>query len=96
MVANGKYTKDGQEKTNWQQVGVILESNGKEFMLIDPTINFAGFDRQGKDRVMVSIFEDQQQAPRQQHTDYQSPQNYGNNQQMPQQQIPIDNESIPF
>lgn len=91
MVANGKYTKDGQEKTNWQQVGVILESNGKEFMLIDPTINFAGFDRQGKDRVMVSIFEDQgqqhQQAP-QQHTNYQPKQSY--------QSTAIDNDELPF
>jgi len=70
-VANGSYMKDGQEKTRWVNVGVILEKNGKEFALIDPTINFAAFPReQGKDMVMVGVFEEnnqqqpQQQAPR--------------------------------
>ena len=102
MVANGKYQKDGQEKTKWLEVGVILESNGKEFMLIDPIINFAGFDRQGKDRVMVSIFEDQhnnqQKAPQQDHRAYQQPQQQSHQHQMPPQQgeIDLDEESIPF
>lgn len=91
-VANGQYVKDGQTKTRWVSVGVILEKDGKEFMLIDPTVNFAGFPReQGKDMVMVGIFDDNNQqsqqgngqynnnqAPQQNHTDYQ-------NQQAPQQ-----------
>jgi len=67
-VANGTYLKDGVEKTRWVNVGVILEKNGKEFCLIDPTINFAAFPReQGKDMVMVGVFEEQgqQQAPQQ-------------------------------
>ena len=73
-VANGNYMKDGVEKTRWVNVGVILEKNGKEFCLIDPTINFAAFPReQGKDMVMVGVFEEQQgqQAPQQ---GYQQPQ----------------------
>ena len=66
-VANGTYQKDGQEKTRWVNVGVILEKDGKEFMLIDPTVNFAAFHReQGKDMVMVGIFEDQNQGQGQQ------------------------------
>jgi len=77
-VANGSYMKDGVEKTRWVNVGVILEKNGKEFALIDPTINFAAFPReQGKDMVMVGVFEDNnqgqqaQQAPQQPQYEYQ-------------------------
>lgn len=78
-VANGSYQKDGQEKTRWVNVGVIgVSQSGKEYMLIDPTINFAAFPREeGKDMVMVGIFEEQNN------------QNSGNNQQSyqaPQQQ----------
>ncbi len=77
-VANGSYQKDGQDKTRWVNVGVIgTTQEGKEYMLIDPTINFAAFPRQeGKDMVMVGIFEDQ---PQQQG-------NYNNNQQQNNQQ----------
>lgn len=70
-VANGQYTnREGQLKTRWVNVGVIgVSQNGKEYMLIDPTINFAAFQREeGKDMVMVGIFEEQQQGqPQQQH-----------------------------
>ena len=98
-VANGSYMKDGVEKTRWVNVGVILEKNGKEFALIDPTINFAAFPReQGKDMVMVGVFEDNnqgQQAPQQgyQQDRQQAPQqpemryedSQGREQQPPQQ-----------
>lgn len=60
-VANGQYTtSQGETKTKWVNVGVIgVSQNGKEYMLIDPTINFAGFPREdGKNMVMVAIFED--------------------------------------
>ena len=92
-VANGQYQTDGQTKTRWVNVGVIgVSSNGKEYMLIDPTINFAGFPREeGKDMVMVGIFDDSQQQqggqqnnngggynqPQQQQQQYQQP-SYGN------------------
>jgi len=91
-VANGNYQKDGQEKTRWVNVGVILEKNGKEFMLIDPTINFAAFPReQGKDMVMVGIFDDSNQGQQQPQQQYQAPQQqqhggYGNPNAQPQQQ----------
>ncbi len=83
-VANGQYEKDGQQKTRWVNVGVIgVSQQGKEYMLIDPTINFAAFQREeGKDMVMVGIFDDsnqgqnnqQNQAPQQQQQNYQQPQ----------------------
>lgn len=83
-VANGNYTKDGQEKTRWVNVGVIMEKNGKEFALIDPTINFAAFPReQGKDMVMVGIFDD---SNNQQQQSYQQPQQQQSYNNAPQQQ----------
>jgi hypothetical protein len=84
--------KDGQEKTRWVNVGVILEKNGKEFMLIDPTINFAAFPReQGKDMVMVGIFDDANQNNQggqqpQQNQSYQQPQQNQSYQQPQQNQ----------
>ena len=78
-VANGTYTKDGQEKTRWVNVGKILEKDGKEFMLIDPLVNFAAFPREaGKDMVMVGIFEEQNNNQQQNQG--------GNNYNAPQQQ----------
>ncbi len=84
-VANGTYTaQDGSTKTKWVSVGVILEKDGKEYMLIDPTINFAGFPReQGRDKVMVGIFKDTQNNNHQQQQ-YNQPQQ--NNYNAPQQQ----------
>jgi hypothetical protein len=80
-IANGTYTgQDGQQKTNWVNVGVILEKNGKEFMLINPAVNFAAFPREeGKDMVMVGIFEEQQQNVNQQYNN-QTPVQYENKQ----------------
>ena len=93
-VANGTYTKDGQQKTRWVNVGIVnTTQDGKEYMLIDPTINFAAFPREeGKDMVMVGMFEDQQQNQgQQQNNGYQAPQaqyqdNQGNNQSQQQYQ----------
>ena len=94
-VANGQYEKDGQQKTRWVNVGVIgVAQNGKEYMLIDPTINFAGFPReQGKDMVMVGIFDDSQQGQNnnngqpQQQQSYQAPQQQSYGQPQQQQQV---------
>jgi len=54
--------KDGNPKANWQNIGVIMENDqGKQFMLLDKWINFAGIpDFSGKENsssVMVSIFD---------------------------------------
>lgn len=87
-AAIGSYTKDNQQKTRWQNIGVILEKDGKEFVLLDPTVDLGAVLQlqnieamnQGKplsDRIMVGVFEEQQQG-------YQQPQQY---QQQPQQQV---------
>lgn len=97
MIANGTYkNREGEEKTSWEEVGVIMLSQaGKEFVLLDPTVNLAGFEREpGKDRIIASIFEDkpkQQQAPQQQ---YQQQPQYG--QTTNGAPIVVEDASIPF
>ena len=75
MVAHGTYEKDGQTKTNWKEIGVILTSqNGKEYCLLDPTINLGGFTREaGKDKLIASIFDDKPQQQQQQQSQYAQP-----------------------
>ncbi len=59
MIKAGTYTtRDGEVKNNWKQIGIIKSNDNGEFALLDPTVNLAGFDRQGKDMLMVSIFDD--------------------------------------
>jgi hypothetical protein len=71
-VKTGSYTdRDGKPKNRYQNIGVIMQGDdGGHYALLDPLINLAAVPREaGKDRVMVSMFQpnnDQQQAPRQQ------------------------------
>lgn len=59
MIKHGEYTtKDGEVKANWKQVGIIKSNDKGDFILLDPTVNLAGFDRQGKDMLFANIFED--------------------------------------
>jgi len=91
----GEYTKDGQQKAEWQNVGVLITGkNGKEYALLDPSVNLAGVllkqnvmaakkNEAPSDMVMSSVFEESQnqnqgQAPQQQQGGY--------NQQAQQQQ----------
>lgn len=76
-IANGKYIKDGVEKTRWVNIGTInTTAEGKEYMLLDPTINLAGFPREmGKDMLMVGIFEQQSQQQGSQNTSARTPNN---------------------
>ena len=75
MAANGSYTdREGNNKTNWVKIGMLgMSQNGKEYILLDPCINLAGFTREpGKDMLMCSVFEDK---PKEQG--YQQPQQQG-------------------
>ena len=54
--------RDGNPKANWVNIGVIMENDqGKQFMLLDKWINFAGIpDFSGKENsgsIMVSMFD---------------------------------------
>jgi len=57
-VANGAYTKDGQEKTRWVTVGHLHESqDGKEYITLDRHINLAGLEhKEGETRVFANLF----------------------------------------
>ena len=59
VVAKDRYTRsDGEEKTNWQNVGVIMEKDdGSRFILIERSINFAGFPNpENRSSILVSMF----------------------------------------
>ncbi len=102
MIASGSYTtQDGQQKTTWKEVGVIMTSQtGKEFCLLDPTVNLSGFPREpGKDMIIASIFEDkpkdQQQGGYSQPAPQQAPQQqYQQPQQVPQ--LDQNGQQVPF
>ena len=54
--------KDGNPKANWVNIGVIMENDqGKQFMLLDKWINFAGLPdfsgRENSGSIMVSMFD---------------------------------------
>jgi len=96
-IANGTYTgQDGTQKTNWVKVGIIGTSqSGKEYVLLDPTVNLAAFRREdGKDMVMCTVYDDSQQNNNQG--------GYTPQQQAPQQtyqaphgDVPVYNEPAP-
>jgi hypothetical protein len=77
----GTYEKDGQTKGEYAKLGVMLNNNNGDYMLLDPSISLAGVlakqnvmaakaGTEQRDMVMISIFDDdnqnQQQAPQQQ------------------------------
>ena len=90
VAVTGEYVskQDNQQKAEYTEIGVIITGkNGKDYALLDPAINLAGVlmkqnalaAKRGEapsDRVMLSVFEqdNQQQAPQ------------GGYQQAPQQQ----------
>ena len=66
-----------------------MSQNGKEYVLLDPTINIAGFTREpGKDMLMCSVFEDNYQAN-------QAPQQQQQHQAPPPQPAPVYNQAQP-
>ena len=53
----GTYMKGGEERKRYKKVGqVFLGDDGREFRVIDPSVNFAAFAEKGKD-VFLSEFE---------------------------------------
>ncbi len=58
-VKTGTYEKNGETKGKYTNVGLILENDeGKRIVMIDPLFNFGAVRREeGKDMVMVSMFE---------------------------------------
>lgn len=58
-VVASTYKKDGETKKRWQTIGALMEAkDGGQFVLLDPLVNLAAVPREdGKDRVMVSLFD---------------------------------------
>ncbi len=92
VAKTGTYQKDGQEKGEYTKLGVILQNDNGEYMLLDPAVSISGVlakqnalavkeGKQVRDSVMVSIFTDEPQAQMQQGQQQAQPQY-----QQPQQQ----------
>lgn len=90
VAKTGEYQKDGQTKGEYTKLGVMLNNDNGEYMLLDPSVNLAGAlikqnvlsaktGGQQRDMLMVSIFDDDNQ----QQNNNQQQQN--NNQQGQQQ-----------
>lgn len=92
----GEYQKDGQTKGRYANLGVMMNSNdGGEYLLLDPTVSIGGVlalqnalaiskGEQVRDRVMVGVWEEDNNQQGQQQYQQQAPQQ--NYQQAPQQQ----------
>lgn len=72
-AVTGNYTnQQGGQKAEWTNVGVMITGkNGKDYVLLDPTVNLSGVllkqnaiaAKEGKppsDSVMLSVFDEQQ------------------------------------
>ena len=65
MIAAGKYTnKNGEEKTRWISIGVMMENGKGPYLLLEPHINLAAFKEPGKERIIVSVFDQKEHANR--------------------------------
>lgn len=96
VAKTGSYTNnEGQEKGEYTKLGVMLNNQNGDYMLLDPTISLAGVllkqnalaaktNGQQRDMVMISIFDDDNKN--QQSNNNQSQQQGGYQQQPAQQQ----------
>tara|TARA_B110000881_G_scaffold191781_1_gene183994 strand:- start:915 stop:1319 length:405 start_codon:yes stop_codon:yes gene_type:complete len=95
----GTYTKEGQEKGEYTKIGVLLEGEGGEYMILDPTVNLAGVllkqnalaaaqGKQQRDSVMVSVFTEDGQGQQAQQPQQAPQHNQGYQQPNAPQQAP--------
>jgi hypothetical protein len=73
-VKTGSYTaQDGSQKGRYTNIGVMMQGDNGDFLLLDPSISLGGVlalqnvdavksGKQPSDRVMVSLFEPKQQV----------------------------------
>ncbi len=73
VAKTGQYEKEGQTKGEYTKLGVMLNNDNGEYMLLDPSVSLAGVlikqnalaaksGGQQRDMVMISIFEDDNQS----------------------------------
>ena len=91
-VKTGSFTNTaGEEKNRYTNIGVVMEKDGKQYMMLNRHFNPAGVPhRDGSDTIMVSMFEprddnnsqpQQQQRQQQPQRQQQSRNNYQSSQQ---------------
>lgn len=100
VAKTGTYTnQQGEQKGEYTRIGVLMDGDNGQYMLLDPTVNLAGVlakqnvmaANEGKpmrDSVMISVFDNDNQS-QQQQGGYQQPQQqggWGQPQQLQQQQ----------
>ena len=57
--------KNGDNKTSWENVGLMMENGNGPYILIKPWVNFAGFPREeGRSHLIVSLFEHKESEQR--------------------------------
>lgn len=60
VATTGTYQKNGETKNRFKNVGVVMEKDGKPFILLDRTFNPAGLPTQdGRDTVLLSLYKPQ-------------------------------------
>ena len=56
-VKVGEYEKDGETKSKWQNVGVVLEGEHGPYILLDRVFNPAGLPNpENRNNIFVSMF----------------------------------------
>ncbi len=56
-VVTRKYTKDGQEKSNWLNIGSIIQGDNNPFIMLKAYFNPAGIARkENSESILVSMF----------------------------------------
>lgn len=93
VVGEYQDKQTNQQKAEWQNIGVVgIGKNGKEYVLLDPTVNLAGVllkqnvlaqkrNEAPSDMVMASLFEDTNQSQQQGGYQQNGQQGYNQNQQ---------------
>jgi len=95
VAKTGEYQKDGQTKGEYTKLGVMLNNNNGDYMLLDPSVSLAGLlikqntlaaqsGCQQRDMVMISIFEDDNQQQGQNNNQQQNQGGFQQNQQQNQ------------
>lgn len=68
-VKTGSYTKDGEEKGRYENVGSMWKGDNGEYLVLKRTFNPAGVPvKDGSDSIFISMFaprDDNQAAPKQ-------------------------------
>lgn len=75
VAAVGKYTDQyGQEKTRWQTVGAVLQTEKGHCLLIEKWFNPAGLAEPNQSSVLLNLFEPQPAGDRPRQTQPSQPQ----------------------